>query len=226
MNACRTVASLLQQDYPNLQVIFVDDGSRDNTFKTVSETFAGDPHVQVHTKPNGGKASALNYGIHIANSDFVICIDADTQLKNNAVSELMKKFTGEEIAAVAGNVKVGNEVNLITRWQSIEYITSQNFDRRAFELLNCITVVPGAIGAFRKDAVIKAGALPPIPSPKTATLPCAFTAMAMRYNCNEAISVYRSAAGEYEAIPEANVSGGALVVMLSETPGCSIQSPL
>jgi cellulose synthase/poly-beta-1,6-N-acetylglucosamine synthase-like glycosyltransferase len=87
----------------------------------------------------------------------VVCIDADTQLKTDAVSMLMEKFTDEKVGAVAGNVKVGNEVNMITRWQSIEYITSQNFDRRAFDLLDCITVVPGAIGAFRKKAVQAAG---------------------------------------------------------------------
>ncbi len=84
------------------------------------------------------------------NADFVVCIDADTQLKTDAVTQLMKKFDNENVAAVAGNVKVGNQINMITRWQSIEYVTSQNFDRRAFDLLNCITVVPGAIGAFRR----------------------------------------------------------------------------
>jgi cellulose synthase/poly-beta-1,6-N-acetylglucosamine synthase-like glycosyltransferase len=52
---------------------------------------------------------------------------------------------------------VGNEKNILTKWQSIEYTTAQNFDRRAFDLLNCITVVPGAIGAFRKSAIIAAG---------------------------------------------------------------------
>jgi cellulose synthase/poly-beta-1,6-N-acetylglucosamine synthase-like glycosyltransferase len=96
---------------------------------------------------------------------------ADTQLKRDAVSLLMKKFhlaisgdfnnNGYSLNGVGGsccgNVKVGNEVNMITRWQSIEYITSQNFDRRAFDLLNCITVVPGAIGAFRKGAILQAG---------------------------------------------------------------------
>lgn len=189
VNACRTVASLLQQNYPNLQVVFVDDGSRDETFRVVSETFAGNPQVQVYTKPNGGKASALNYGINIAASDFVVCIDADTQLRNDAVAELMKKFTGKNVAAVAGNVKVGNEVNLITRWQSIEYITSQNFDRRAFELLNCITVVPGAIGAFRKEAVISAGGF----TTDTLAEDCDLTMRLHRQgyrvaNCNEAIS--------------------------------------
>lgn len=189
INACRTVSSLLQQNYPNLKIVFVDDGSTDNTFKKVQEEFADNPYVQVHTKPNGGKASALNYGINIADSEFVVCIDADTQLKQDAVSQLMKKFTDAGIGAVAGNVKVGNEVNLITRWQSIEYITSQNFDRRAFELLNCITVVPGAIGAFRKDAVIKAGSF----TTDTLAEDCDLTMRLHRNgyqvkNCNEAIS--------------------------------------
>lgn len=189
INACRTVTSLLQQDYPNLQVVFIDDGSTDDTFKKVQEEFANTANVQVYTKPNGGKASALNFGINIANSDFVVCIDADTQLKQDAVSQLMKKFTDDSIGAVAGNVKVGNEVNLITRWQSIEYITSQNFDRRAFELLNCITVIPGAIGAFRKEAVLKAGAF----TTDTLAEDCDLTMRLHRNgyriaNCNAAIS--------------------------------------
>ncbi len=159
VNATRTIQSLLQQDYENLQVVFVDDGSKDSTYATVADAFKGNPKVKVHTKPNGGKASALNVGIALANSGYVVCIDADTQLKTDAVSKLMQKFTSEKVGAVAGNVKVGNEINMITRWQSIEYITSQNFDRRAFDLLDCITVVPGAIGAFKKAAVIEAGGL-------------------------------------------------------------------
>jgi len=161
LNAVRTVQSLLQQDYPGLQIVFVDDGSTDNTYQTVRETYKDHPNVQVITKKNGGKATALNYGINIASNDYVVCIDADTQLKKDAVTELMKKFSNKDatvqVGAVAGNVKVGNEINMITKWQSIEYITSQNFDRRAFDLLNCITVVPGAIGAFKKTAILEAG---------------------------------------------------------------------
>ena len=161
INAIRTVESLLQQDYPNLQIVFVDDGSKDDTYKKVSDFFAVVPNVQVVTKTNGGKATALNYGINLAINDYVVCIDADTQLKQDAVSQLMKKFYYSEgeapVGAVAGNVKVGNEINMITKWQSIEYTTSQNFDRSAFDYLNCITVVPGAIGAFKKSAVIESG---------------------------------------------------------------------
>ncbi len=189
INAIRTVNSLLMQDYTNLQVVFVDDGSKDSTYETVRNAFKNMPNVKVYTKANGGKASALNVGIAKADSEFVVCIDADTQLKTDAVSKLMQKFTSEKIAAVAGNVKVGNEINMITRWQSIEYITSQNFDRRAFDLLDCITVVPGAIGAFRKAAVIEAGGL----TTDTLAEDCDLTMRLHRIgyevrNCSDAIS--------------------------------------
>ena len=107
------------------------------------------------TKPNGGKASALNFGIEQSDAEFVVCIDADTKLLPDAVSKLMMHFSTasrgdwvESVGAVAGNVKVGNQVNLLTKWQAIEYVSSQNFDRKAFAYLNAITVVPGAIGAF------------------------------------------------------------------------------
>ena len=160
VNAVASLRNLLKTDYANFEVIFVDDGSKDDTYALVAEVFAGHPKVRVLTKPNGGKASALNYGIAQTSASFVVCIDADTKLRSDAVSHLMKHFLADEkasIGAVAGNVKVGNEVNLLTKWQSIEYISSQNFDRRAFAALNAITVVPGAIGAFRKEAIEDAG---------------------------------------------------------------------
>ncbi|TDG37233.1 glycosyltransferase [Pedobacter changchengzhani] len=153
----QTINSLLKTTYPNFELIFVDDGSKDKTFQMVSEQFGNHPQVKVFKKENGGKASALNYGISKATAEFVICIDADTQLKTDAVTELMRYFYSPKIAAVAGTVKVGNAHNIITKWQSIEYITAQNMDRRAFDLLNTITVVPGAIGAFRKDIVLEVG---------------------------------------------------------------------
>ncbi|MET4080615.1 cellulose synthase/poly-beta-1,6-N-acetylglucosamine synthase-like glycosyltransferase/peptidoglycan/xylan/chitin deacetylase (PgdA/CDA1 family)/spore germination protein YaaH [Pedobacter sp. UYP30] len=157
VTAIQTINSLLKLNYPNFELIFVDDGSKDKTFEIVSAKFAGNNHVKLYRKINGGKASALNYGISKANGEYLVCIDADTQLKTDAVTELMKLFYSPEIAAVAGTVKVGNAHNLITTWQSIEYITSQNMDRRAFDLLNTITVVPGAIGAFRKSVILEIG---------------------------------------------------------------------
>jgi cellulose synthase/poly-beta-1,6-N-acetylglucosamine synthase-like glycosyltransferase len=189
VNAIRTVNSLLAQDYPEIEIIFVDDGSKDKTFTNVDEAFKDNPKVQVFTKLNGGKASALNFGIQKAFAEYVVCIDADTQLKTDAITLLMKKFENENVGAVAGNVKVGNEINMITKWQSIEYITSQNFDRRAFDLLNGITVVPGAIGAFKKDAILVAGGF----TSDTLAEDCDLTMRLLRNgyivrNCTEAIS--------------------------------------
>lgn len=157
VNAVKTVSNLLKSDYPDFEIIFVNDGSKDNTYDLVKSAFEGNDNIKIFNKSNGGKASALNLGIEKAKGNFVVCIDADTQLKTDAVSKLMESFIDDDTGAVAGNVKVGNEINMLTKWQSIEYITAQNFDRKAFDILNCITVVPGAIGAFRKEAIEDAG---------------------------------------------------------------------
>jgi len=153
LNAEKTVHNLLKSDYPDLEVIFVDDGSKDQTYNRVKSTFENNPKVSVLTKPNGGKAAALNFGIQQAKGEILVCIDADTVLPANAIPKMIPYFADSEVGAVAGNVRVGNAINLLTCWQSIEYTTSQNFDRRAFDAVNAILVVPGAIGAFRKTAM-------------------------------------------------------------------------
>lgn len=157
ITAPKTVENLLLSDYPDFEIIFVDDGSKDDTYKNISASYGNHPKVKVLTKPNGGKASALNFGIGFASGDILVCIDADTVLKSDAVSLMVAYFSDPEVAAVAGNVKVGNRKNLLTRWQSIEYITSQNFDRLAYSIVNAIMVIPGAIGAFRREAVQNVG---------------------------------------------------------------------
>jgi peptidoglycan-N-acetylglucosamine deacetylase len=116
--------------------------------------------VQVLTKPNGGKAAALNYALEGIDEEFYVGIDADTVIAMDAISKLIPHFEDERVGAVAGNAKVGNRVNLWTRWQALEYITSQNFERRALDLFNVVTVVPGAIGAWRTAGVKTAGGYP------------------------------------------------------------------
>jgi cellulose synthase/poly-beta-1,6-N-acetylglucosamine synthase-like glycosyltransferase/peptidoglycan/xylan/chitin deacetylase (PgdA/CDA1 family) len=163
VNAVSSLKNLLRQDYPNFNIVFVDDGSKDETYKRVKEAFPANPKIQIYTKPNGGKASALNYGIEQTKAEFVVCIDADTKLYSNAISLMMRHFNqGEDslkVGAVAGNVKVGNQINMLTKWQAIEYTTSQNFDRMAYANINAVTVVPGAIGTFRRSALEEAGGL-------------------------------------------------------------------
>lgn len=163
VNAVSSIHNLLKCDYPHFEIIFIDDGSKDSTYQKVSEAFQGNNLVRVLTKENGGKATALQYGINESKADYVVCIDADTKLAPDAVSKLMRNFIdpaineGKNVGAVAGSVIVGNELNILTKWQSIEYITSQNFDRKGFAYLNAITVIPGAIGAFKKQAINDAG---------------------------------------------------------------------
>lgn len=154
----KTIASLLAQDYAGeLDVVVVDDGSPDGTYETAERAYRGHPRVAVHRKPNGGKASALNYGIARARGEIIIGLDADTVFRADTTRRLVRPLANPRVAAVAGNAKVGNRINLVTRWQAVEYVTSQNLDRRAFALLDCITVVPGAVGAWRKSVVEELG---------------------------------------------------------------------
>jgi cellulose synthase/poly-beta-1,6-N-acetylglucosamine synthase-like glycosyltransferase len=154
----RTVQSLLAQDYAGpLQIVVVDDGSTDATCAVARNAFAGNPAVTVITRPNGGKAVALNHGLAVAVHEIVIALDADTLFARDTVAELVRPLADPRVGAVAGNAKVGNRVNLVTRWQALEYVTSQNLDRRAFSLLDGITVVPGAVGAWRRTLVRQVG---------------------------------------------------------------------
>jgi cellulose synthase/poly-beta-1,6-N-acetylglucosamine synthase-like glycosyltransferase len=154
---CRTIDSLLASDYPKLEIIVVDDGSTDGTYEIALERFGHRENVSILTKPNSGKADALNVGLRNAKGDIVVALDADTIFTTKTISALAHRFADESVGAVAGNAKVGNRVNLVTRWQALEYVTSQNFDRRAFASLNCITVVPGAVGAWRRSLLEQVG---------------------------------------------------------------------
>ncbi|HZI41194.1 MAG TPA: glycosyltransferase, partial [Gemmatimonadaceae bacterium] len=154
----QTIDSILAQQYAGpLEIIVVDDGSRDATYQRARATHGANPQVRVFTKPNGGKASALNFGIGHAQHEILVALDADTIFARDTVAELVQPLAEERVAAVAGNAKVGNRINLVTRWQALEYVTSQNLDRRAFSLLDCITVVPGAVGAWRRPVVNQVG---------------------------------------------------------------------
>ena len=157
MVIARTIRSVLASDYPDLEVVVVDDGSTDGTGDEVGRGFGDDSRVHLITQANAGKAAALNRAIRSARGEILVCFDADTQIASQGIALIVRHFQDPRVGAVAGNVKVGNRINVLTRWQSIEYITSQNLDRRAYGYLNAITVVPGAVGAWRKSAVVAVG---------------------------------------------------------------------
>jgi cellulose synthase/poly-beta-1,6-N-acetylglucosamine synthase-like glycosyltransferase/peptidoglycan/xylan/chitin deacetylase (PgdA/CDA1 family) len=156
----RTIRSVMMSNYKNLRVIVIDDGSTDNTYRAAVDAYPADiasGRLLVLTKPNEGKAAALNYGLEKTSEDIYIGIDADGVIAHDAITNLVPHFADPKIGAVAGNAKVGNRVNLWTRWQALEYITSQNFERRALDLFDVVMVVPGAIGAWRTRAVKDGG---------------------------------------------------------------------
>ncbi len=156
----RTIRSVMMSTYKNLRVIVIDDGSTDRTLEVATRAYPGDiesGRLVILTKPNGGKAEALNFALDHLDEEIYVGIDADGVIAHDAISRLVCHFANPKIGAVAGNAKVGNRVNLWTRWQALEYITSQNFERRALDLFDVVMVVPGAIGAWRTSAVRAGG---------------------------------------------------------------------
>jgi peptidoglycan-N-acetylglucosamine deacetylase len=159
----RTIRSVLNSDYKNLHIVVIDDGSLDRTAEVAREAYLAEiaaGRVQVFSKANEGKAAALNFALDRLTEEVYVGIDADTVIAADAISKLIPHFEDPLIGAMAGNAKVGNRVNLWTRWQALEYITSQNFERRALDLFHVVTVVPGAIGAWRTAPVKAAGGYP------------------------------------------------------------------
>ncbi|MFT4027875.1 MAG: glycosyltransferase [Novosphingobium sp.] len=155
-----SVARALASDYPALDLIVVDDGSQDATSALVREHYGADPRVRLMTLANGGKAAALNRALAAADGEIVIALDADTHFLPDTIARLVRWFADPRIGAVAGNARVGNRINLVTRWQAIEYVTAQNVERRALDALGAITVVPGAVGAWRRAALDAVGGYP------------------------------------------------------------------
>ncbi len=151
----RAARSLAASDYPTFEVIVVDDGSTDGTADIV-EGLAPE-RVRLLRKPNGGKASALNAGVAATGAPVIVMVDADTIFEPETLRRLVQPLGDRSVGAVSGNTKVGNRRRLLGRWQHIEYVTGFNLDRRMYEVLQCTPTVPGAIGAFRRDALVEVG---------------------------------------------------------------------
>lgn len=151
----RTIEGLLETDYPDKEIIVIDDGSNDKTLEIASKYKS---KVKVLHKENGGKASALNYGIAFTKGEIIAIVDADTIIGRNALKQLVKGFgKDEKVAAVAGNIKVRNRMNWLTWTQALEYVAGIEIIRRAFDFFGSITIVPGALGAYKKSTLEEVG---------------------------------------------------------------------
>ncbi len=151
-----TLTSLARSTHP-IEIIVVDDGSTDGT-ADIAESL-GLPDLRVIRQENAGKPAALNNGVRHARNDIVVMMDGDTVFEPDTVRHLVQPFADPAVGAVAGNAKVGNRTTLIGAWQHIEYVMGFNLDRRMYDLLRCMPTIPGAVGAFRREAVLQVGGM-------------------------------------------------------------------
>ena len=159
-NLGKTLDSIIEADYPNKQIIVVDDGSTDQTY-TIASKYKRKSSSRngycIIKKRNGGKASAINLALRFAIGQIVIIVDADSILERTALKEMVKFFQYPDVIAVAGRVKVLNRSNILTNCTALEVIIGANLLRPAFSLFGIVMMVPGAIGGFRKKAILQRG---------------------------------------------------------------------
>jgi len=151
--------SLLLLDYPNYEILVIDDGSTDDTYEKALAV-AREPHdvpIRIISKPNGGKADALNTGMTQARSEFVLNMDGDTKLSSNTLRACIRHFDDPSVGAVAGNVKVLNRENMWTKVQALEYIEGLAMARKAQSFMRTVNIIPGPLGMFRKSALQQVG---------------------------------------------------------------------
>ncbi len=163
----KTVQSVLDTQYKNLEVIVINDGSTDATDEIMAG-FVRDYELRNHSTtvvrylslPNGGKAAALNQGVTVANGEIIVTIDADCVMDRKAIANIVEQFTDKDVAAVACNVIIGNCCKHIEVMQQLEYLYGFFF-KRADSIFNSVYIVGGAAAAYRKNVLVDLGGFDP-----------------------------------------------------------------
>lgn len=153
------IRSLLLLDYPNYEIIVIDDGSTDDTYEKALEVAREDHSIPIRviTKRNGGKAEALNTGMTAARGEFILNMDGDSKLSSNTLRACIRHFDNPKIGAVAGNVKVINRENIWTNIQALEYVEGLAMARKAQSFMRIVNIIPGPLGMFRKTVLQQVG---------------------------------------------------------------------
>jgi len=150
------IQSLLDLDYPDYEIIVVDDGSTDKTLEEAKKFEVSG--VKVIHQENHGKSNALNNGILSSEGEIVVTVDADTKLHRESLKKIASRFVANKrLGAVAGNVKVDPSPGLLNTLQAAEYTIGINLVRKAQSMLGCVMIVPGPIAALKKEAVEHVG---------------------------------------------------------------------
>ena len=153
------IRSLLLLDYPNFEILVIDDGSTDDTYEKAIAVAREQQHIPVRviTKRNGGKAEALNTGMTAARGEFILNMDGDSKLSSNTLRACIRHFENPKIGAVAGNVKVINRENIWTKIQALEYVEGLAMARKAQSFMRAVNIIPGPLGMFRKSVLQQVG---------------------------------------------------------------------
>ena len=153
-----TLRSVTDTDYEGeVEVLVINDGSKDRTGAVVAEIAAANPSVRLIEQQNAGKSEALRRGVDLARHNLLVFLDADTLFQRNTLRHLVVPFADPKVGAVSGHARVGNARSFIARCQALEYICGFNLDRRAYDAWDCITVAPGAVSAVDRIALRAVG---------------------------------------------------------------------
>lgn len=152
----KTIESIMASNYRSFEVLVIDDGSKDKTYQLAKALEKKYPGFKVYHKENGGKASALNFGIEKTKGDFVFTMDADTIVHPESMKKMVRYFKNPEVMCVSPAMLVHEPKTILQRVQQAEYLLGL-FLRKAFSTLNAIFVTPGAFSAYRKEFFKKHG---------------------------------------------------------------------
>ncbi|MBU2521908.1 MAG: glycosyltransferase [Proteobacteria bacterium] len=156
----KSIKSLQEQTYPNLEIIVVDDGSTDRTYELCIPLARQNKIKLLRNRVRGGKPSAINYALNFCQGEYVVIVDSDSSFDRDAILNLLVCFANENIGVVSGNIRVRNaKLNLLTGLQALEYQISIAVERRFTDITNILSIVSGAFGAFRKDLLSEIGGM-------------------------------------------------------------------
>lgn len=153
----KTIHSLLNLDYPKdkLKIMIIDDGSTDKTWEVIQK-FSNKPQIEMYQKENGGKHTALNFGLEKVSTDLVGCLDADSYVDKDALKNIAVYFEDKETMAVTPSVKIWQPKTIIQLIQKVEYSWGILI-RKIFSYLGALYVTPGPFSIFRKEVFDRLG---------------------------------------------------------------------